>query len=55
MSPRIRASAEGSSRSAWFIGVSIHPGAIAFTRTPTLAHSSAHDFVRFVTAAFAVP
>ena len=38
-----------------FIGVSIHPGASAFTRTPFGAHSSATDFVRFTIAAFAVP
>ena len=42
-------------RGAALIGVSIHPGASALTRTPEGPHSRAVVFVRLIMAAFEVP
>ena len=45
----------GMARSGSLSGVSIHPGAMAFTRTPEEAHSRASVRVRWIMAAFALP
>ena len=42
---RIAADLVASARNASVSGVSIHPGATAFTRIPSAAHAAASDFV----------